>query len=212
MQAHCDLLAGMEDGERPWLKPFVHTPAARDPEPGHTRKRPLIYVYELPPWYNSVMLQVRALLARLPTPTQREGRPLCGRVLHPRLDACNACRFPPASPALCTLPCRCSTDIAGLPISPPYMQYRVERGDCVHRVFDDHNSSLRNDGWLYLDTCACLGRRAGAEAAQPVVSDPQASRLPQACAGGSRPPRLPHTHTSCPRVCRPPAPPPPPLQ
>ncbi|PSC68519.1 exostosin-like glycosyltransferase [Micractinium conductrix] len=78
---------GMEDGERPWLKPFVHTPAARDPEPGHTRKRPLIYVYELPPWYNSVMLQ-----------------------------------------------------------------YRVERGDCVHRVFDDHNSSLRNDGWLYLDT------------------------------------------------------------
>ena len=33
----------MEDGERPWLKPHVHTPAARDPEPGTTRNRPLIY-------------------------------------------------------------------------------------------------------------------------------------------------------------------------
>ena len=58
--ARCAPAAGMEDGERPWLKPHVHTPAARDPEPGATRKRPLIYVYELPAIYNSVMLQVRA--------------------------------------------------------------------------------------------------------------------------------------------------------
>ena len=48
----------MEEGERPWLKPFVHTPAARDPKPGDTRKRPLIYVYDLPAIYNSVFLQV----------------------------------------------------------------------------------------------------------------------------------------------------------
>ena len=52
--------AGMEEGDRPWLKPHVHTPAARDPQPGQTRKRPLIYVYELPPFYNAVMLQVCA--------------------------------------------------------------------------------------------------------------------------------------------------------
>ena len=50
--------AGMEDGERPWLKPHVHTPAARDPKPGDTRKRPLIYIYELPPIYNTLLLQV----------------------------------------------------------------------------------------------------------------------------------------------------------
>jgi hypothetical protein len=48
----------MEEKDRPWLKPHVHTPAARDPEPGATRKRPLIYVYELPAFYNAVMLQV----------------------------------------------------------------------------------------------------------------------------------------------------------
>lgn len=50
---------GMEDGERPWLKPHVHTPAARDPTPGETRKRPLIYVYDLPAIYNSIFLQYR---------------------------------------------------------------------------------------------------------------------------------------------------------
>lgn len=53
--------AGMEDGERPWLKPHVHTPAARDPTPGETRKRPLIYVYDLPAIYNSIFLQVGVL-------------------------------------------------------------------------------------------------------------------------------------------------------
>ena len=89
----------MEDGERPWLKPFVHTPVARDPEPGQTRKRPLIYVYELPPWYNSVMLQVRTLLARLPT--------------HRKVAVCPALFSPPyraTAPRLLTLQC--------LPISP----------------------------------------------------------------------------------------------
>ncbi|KAI3432331.1 hypothetical protein D9Q98_003890 [Chlorella vulgaris] len=48
----------MEDGDRPWLKPFVHTPAAWDP-PLPTRKRPFIYVYELPPIYNAVLLSYR---------------------------------------------------------------------------------------------------------------------------------------------------------
>jgi hypothetical protein len=55
----------MEAGERPWLKPVVHTPAARDPEPGATRKRPLIYVYDLPPMYNAIMLQVGMWAAAL---------------------------------------------------------------------------------------------------------------------------------------------------
>ena len=34
----------MEEKERPWLKDVTFTPAARDPEPGATRLRPLIYV------------------------------------------------------------------------------------------------------------------------------------------------------------------------
>ncbi|EFN55367.1 hypothetical protein CHLNCDRAFT_52572 [Chlorella variabilis] len=50
---------GYEDGDRPWTKQFVDTPASRDPEPGATRLRPLIYVYELPPIFNQVLLQYR---------------------------------------------------------------------------------------------------------------------------------------------------------
>lgn len=44
---------------RPWLKDLALTPAAEDPEPGSTRLRPLIYVYELPPMYNQLMLMYR---------------------------------------------------------------------------------------------------------------------------------------------------------
>ena len=51
---------GMEEHERPWLKPHVSTPAARDVQKGATRKRPLIYVYELPAMFNALMLSVGA--------------------------------------------------------------------------------------------------------------------------------------------------------
>ncbi|PSC76758.1 exostosin-like glycosyltransferase [Micractinium conductrix] len=50
---------GMGEGERPWLRDVALAPASKDPEPGATRKRPLIYVYELPPMYNNVLLQYR---------------------------------------------------------------------------------------------------------------------------------------------------------
>ena len=55
---HRSACAGDEDTTKPWLKPNVHTPAAHDPEPGQTRKRPYIYVYELPGKFNTHMLQV----------------------------------------------------------------------------------------------------------------------------------------------------------
>ena len=45
--------------ERPWLKMHVSTPAAQDPPPALKRKRPLIYIYELPPIYNQLLLQYR---------------------------------------------------------------------------------------------------------------------------------------------------------
>lgn len=45
--------------DRPWLEDFIRTPASEDPPPGSTRKRPLIYVYELEPMYNQLMLQYR---------------------------------------------------------------------------------------------------------------------------------------------------------
>jgi len=35
---------GMEEGERPWLKDVVRSPASRDPPAGARKKRPLIYV------------------------------------------------------------------------------------------------------------------------------------------------------------------------
>jgi len=37
----------------------VYTPGAADPPLNKTRKRPLIYVHELPSAYNTRMLQVR---------------------------------------------------------------------------------------------------------------------------------------------------------
>ncbi|PSC76549.1 exostosin-like glycosyltransferase [Micractinium conductrix] len=45
--------------ERPWIQDFMHTPAAQDFLPGATRKRPLIYVYDLPSDYSTLMLQYR---------------------------------------------------------------------------------------------------------------------------------------------------------
>ncbi|KAL4438037.1 hypothetical protein ABPG77_004258 [Micractinium sp. CCAP 211/92] len=45
--------------ERPWIAEHVAAPAAEDPKPGDTRKRPLIYVYELPAIFNSKLLQYR---------------------------------------------------------------------------------------------------------------------------------------------------------
>ena len=51
---------GLEE-ERPWLKPNVRTPAAADPPAANTRLRPLIYVYDMPPAYNTRMMQVSSL-------------------------------------------------------------------------------------------------------------------------------------------------------
>lgn len=50
---------GYEETSRPWIKGQVHTPAAKDPAPGAARLRPLIWVYELPADYNSLLLQYR---------------------------------------------------------------------------------------------------------------------------------------------------------
>lgn len=50
----------MHEADRPWLKPHAAMPpAAADPVPGTTRKRPLIFVHELPGDYHSRMLQYR---------------------------------------------------------------------------------------------------------------------------------------------------------
>lgn len=49
---------GLEETTQPWLKPHVSTPGAADPPLNKTRKRPLIYVHELPSAYNTRMLQV----------------------------------------------------------------------------------------------------------------------------------------------------------
>ncbi|KAL4447245.1 hypothetical protein ABPG77_007278 [Micractinium sp. CCAP 211/92] len=53
-----DSKPGLE-AERPWIANLVHTPAAQDFPPGATRKRPLIYVYELDSAYSTLMLQYR---------------------------------------------------------------------------------------------------------------------------------------------------------
>lgn len=50
--------AGLVDS-RPWIAPFVHTPAAAAFPEGATRKRPLVYVYEIPPDYAQLMVAVR---------------------------------------------------------------------------------------------------------------------------------------------------------
>ena len=50
----------VESGRRPWLAGVVsESPAAADPPAAPTRKRPLIYVYDLPAEFNSRLLQYR---------------------------------------------------------------------------------------------------------------------------------------------------------
>lgn len=160
------LPAGMEAGERPWLKPFVHTPAARDPEPGATRKRPLIYVYDLPPMYNAIMLQVGMWAASLMqcsewaasgcwdeaaagvgTATQLGvGRQRLVGGLGSQGSSATARLLPAAGfghlvpfPVLrCSAICRLAS-----------LQYRVSKFDCVHRQFTDSNTSFPVDHWLY---------------------------------------------------------------
>ncbi|KAL4443960.1 hypothetical protein ABPG75_011697 [Micractinium tetrahymenae] len=45
--------------QRPWIAQHVHTPAKRQFRRGETRLRPLIYVYELPSEFSTLMLQYR---------------------------------------------------------------------------------------------------------------------------------------------------------
>ncbi len=47
--------------QRPWLKSFATLPPAAMPlmPSGTTRKRPFIYIYDMPPAYTSRMLQYR---------------------------------------------------------------------------------------------------------------------------------------------------------
>ena len=57
-------MEGVQDGpgleeSRPWIRPHIETPASHDPAPGATRLRPLIWVYELPPDYNALLMQYR---------------------------------------------------------------------------------------------------------------------------------------------------------
>lgn len=48
--------AGVDFTERPWLRELIAAPAAA---PMATRKRPLLYIYDLPAEFNSRMLQYR---------------------------------------------------------------------------------------------------------------------------------------------------------
>jgi hypothetical protein len=52
---------GLGDKGRPWIKEFAKLPTAALPEPpaGLQRRRPFIYVYDMPPAYTSRMLQYR---------------------------------------------------------------------------------------------------------------------------------------------------------
>ena len=46
--------------DRPWLKEVMRQiPSAANPQSRPTRKRPLIYVYDLPPEFNTRHLQYR---------------------------------------------------------------------------------------------------------------------------------------------------------
>ncbi|KAL4425009.1 hypothetical protein ABPG77_002894 [Micractinium sp. CCAP 211/92] len=57
--ATADASAPGREATQRWVAEHVHTPAAREFEAGSVRKRPLIYVYELPSQYNVLMHQWR---------------------------------------------------------------------------------------------------------------------------------------------------------
>jgi len=45
--------------DRPWLTPHAQNPASADPPLTPMRRRPLIYIYDLPSDFNTRLLQVR---------------------------------------------------------------------------------------------------------------------------------------------------------
>ncbi len=49
----------MQQEGRPWLEGVTAAPAAEDPPAAPSRLRPLIFVHDLPPDYNSRLLQYR---------------------------------------------------------------------------------------------------------------------------------------------------------
>jgi hypothetical protein len=54
--------AGLNEMDHPWIQDvIIEPPAAADPPVLVRRLRPLIYVYDLPPDYNSRLLQYRNL-------------------------------------------------------------------------------------------------------------------------------------------------------
>lgn len=61
MTTSCPCSAGdIQNGLRPWLASVAaESPSAADPPALPTRKRPFIYVYDLPPEFNVRMLQWR---------------------------------------------------------------------------------------------------------------------------------------------------------
>lgn len=50
---------GRQASVQPWIAELVHTPAAQDPLPGATRRRPLIFVYEMAADYGTLLAQYR---------------------------------------------------------------------------------------------------------------------------------------------------------
>jgi hypothetical protein len=73
--------------ERPWITAVIREPpAAMEPPPAATRKRPLIYVYDLEPLFQSKLLQVS--LARAPCMTSH----MCGVGLTAIATACDTPR------------------------------------------------------------------------------------------------------------------------
>ena len=132
--------AGREEFQ-PWLKPHVHTPAAMDPPPRPWRRRPLIYIYgqSVGVLLHTANLSVQHVQRLALWPAAKAMWPT-GQPSLPIFPL--ACLAHEACPSPCTHQAPSPLLPAELP--PMYnshmLQYRIEKGNCVHRWFASGNT------------------------------------------------------------------------
>lgn len=135
----------MEEGERPWLKPFVHTPAAKDPQPGATRERPLIYMQVLGSGSGGAPAVAGPSLRGCSCAAVGRQRLLLSLLASHPASPADWHRLPPLLPVP---PPGRSYELPAI-FNQVMLQYRPDRGTCVHRMYSVTNESMWVDGWLY---------------------------------------------------------------
>ncbi|PNH07497.1 putative glucuronosyltransferase, partial [Tetrabaena socialis] len=141
----------------PWLAELLREPpAAQEPPPAPTRRRPLIYVYDLEPLYQAKILQYSCEPGYYghDCARRRAGLPLLPSTIPTTPWLAELLREPPAAQEPPPAPTRRRPLIYVYDLEPLYqakiLQYRVSPPWCVHRNHvPPRNSTEWTDVWVY---------------------------------------------------------------